>query len=105
MRLGTTGIVLQHADINPALAVPEKAKHIGGASVRKLLDEFQISRPKSSQTNLSLVFDPLGVSLADARKLVFGGRMLIALVKSVTFYILQALDFLHGQANLVYGGE
>src|SRR5690348_11124700 len=51
-----------------------------------------------------LVFDPPGASLADARKLAFGGRMPINVVKSVTFYMLQTLDFLHVEANLVHGG-
>jgi hypothetical protein len=91
--------------INATLAASQNAKHIGAASVRRLLDEFKISHPRSSRTNLCLVFDPLGGSLADARKLVFGGRMPISLVKSVTFYILQALDFLHREANLVHGGK
>jgi serine/threonine-protein kinase SRPK3 len=91
--------------INAVLAASQNAKkHIGAASVRTLLDQFQISRPKSSGTNLCLVFNPLGVSLADVRKLLFDGRMPINLVKSVTFYMLQALDFLHREANLVHGG-
>ena len=91
--------------INAVLAASRNAKkHIGAASVRTLLDQFQVSRPKSPRTNLCLVFDPLGVSLADARNLVFGGRMPIDVVKSVTFYMLQALDFLHREANLVHGG-
>ncbi|KAH6847722.1 kinase-like domain-containing protein [Chaetomium sp. MPI-CAGE-AT-0009] len=89
--------------ISVTFAASQNAKHIGAASVRRLLDEFQLSRPKSSRTNLCLVFDPLGASLADVRKLVFEGRMPIDLVKSVAFYVLQALDFLHRRANLVHG--
>ncbi|KXX80341.1 Serine/threonine-protein kinase SRPK [Madurella mycetomatis] len=89
--------------INSVIATSQHVKHIGTASIRTLLDQFQISRPKSSRTNFCLAFDPLGVSLADARELVYGGRMPLNLVKSVAFYMLQALDFLHRQANLVHG--
>lgn len=91
--------------INSVLTASQHVKHIGKASIRTLLGQFQISHPTSSRTNSCLIFDPLGVSLADARELVFGGRMPINLVKSVAFYMLQALDFLHRQANLVHGGK
>lgn len=43
--------------------------------------------------------------LGDVRKLVLDGQMPIDLVKSIAFYMLQALDFLHCQANLVHGGR
>ena len=95
---------LEHISAVFAASQNANMKHIGAASVRTLLDQFQVSRPKSSRTNLCLVFSPLGVSLADARKLVFGGRMPVDVVKSVAFYMLQALDFLHRKANFVHGG-
>ncbi|KAK3293055.1 kinase-like domain-containing protein [Chaetomium fimeti] len=93
---------LKHIDVVLDSDASRKANHIGAASVRRLLDEFQLSRPKSSRTNLCLVFDALGASLADVRKLAFGGRMPIDVVKCVAFYILQALDFVHRQAKLVH---
>ncbi|KAK4155789.1 Serine/threonine-protein kinase [Chaetomidium leptoderma] len=92
---------LEH--INLALAASQHVKHIGADSIRTLLNQFQISRPKSSRTHRCLVFDPLGASLAFCRKRVFGGRMSISMVKCVAFQILQALDFLHREANLLHG--
>ena len=94
---------LEH--IRSILAKPGLARNTMDArSIRILLDEFRISRPWPSRTNLCLVFEPLSVSLADMRKVVYGGRMDINMVRCVAFYMLQALDFLHRKANLVHGG-
>jgi serine/threonine protein kinase len=90
--------------INSVLANFPPSKHLGARSIRTLIDQFEISRPKTSRTNLCLVFEPLSMSVADVRKLVYNGRMPINMVKSVTFYVLQALDFLHRKAKLVHGG-
>jgi serine/threonine protein kinase len=92
--------------IRSILARPgPSARHtIDANSIRILLDDFRIPRPWPSRTNLCLVFDPLSVSLADTRKVVYGGRMDLNMARCVAFYILQALDFLHRKANLVHAG-
>jgi serine/threonine protein kinase len=90
--------------INSVLATFPPNKHLGARSIRTLIDQFEISPPMSSRTNLCLVFEPLSISVADVRKLVYNGRMPINMVRSVAFYVLQALDFLHRKANLVHGG-
>jgi serine/threonine protein kinase len=93
---------LEH--INSVLSASRPVKHVGVARIRRLLDKFEISRPKSSRTNLCLVFEPLGISLADVRKTLCGGQMRGDLLKGTVWYMLQALDFLHRKAKLVHGG-
>ncbi|KAK4233681.1 Serine/threonine-protein kinase [Achaetomium macrosporum] len=92
---------LEH--INSVLNASRPVKHVGAARIRTLLDKFEISRPKSSRTNLCLVFEPLGISLGDFRKQVYDGRMRLSLVRATVWYMLQALDFLHREAKLVHG--
>ncbi|AEO67582.1 uncharacterized protein THITE_160781 [Thermothielavioides terrestris NRRL 8126] len=90
--------------INAVLAASAPVKHGGATSIRTLIDQFEIPRSKTtSRANLCLVFEPLGMSLADARKRMFGGRMPVDIVKGVIFCLLQALDFLHREANMVHG--
>lgn len=51
------------------------------------------------------MFEPLGMSLAETRKVVFGGQMPIRIVKGMVFYMLQASDILHRMAGMVHGGK
>ncbi len=90
--------------INAVLAASSRVRHVGSANVRTLLDQFVVSHPKSSRDNLCLVFKPLGMSLAETRKILFGGRLPLDVVKGIVFYLLRALDFLHRKAKLVHGG-
>ena len=100
----TTREVAGLKHINSVLASSQPVEHIGAAHIRTLLDQFGISRPKSSRNNICLVFKPLGMSLADTRKILCDGRIPLDLVKGIVFYLLQSLDFLHRKANLVHGG-
>lgn len=93
---------LEH--VRSILAERGSDKHIGATNIRTLIKQFRVSHPGSSRTNLCLVFNPLGWTVADIRKLVYGGRMDMNMVRCIAFYMLQALDFLHREANLVHGG-
>ncbi|KAK4119482.1 hypothetical protein N657DRAFT_684426 [Parathielavia appendiculata] len=90
--------------INIVLATRPPSKHLGAKSIRTLLDKFDITRPKTSRTNLCLVFEPPSVSVGEVRTLVYNGRMPIDMVKSVAFYVLQAFDFLHHiqESNILF---
>ena len=92
--------------INSIIKEPPSAKvHGGSAYVRTLLDHFEISSPKSLRSNVCLIFKPLGLSMADTRKLLFDGRFPLDVVKAIVYHVLGALDFLHRVANTVHGGE
>jgi hypothetical protein len=94
---------LEHID--SVLAASPQIRHVGSANIRTLLDKFEVVHPKTSRKNLCLVFDPLGMSLADTRRLLFGGKLDLDLVRGIVFYLLRALDFLHRKANLVHAGR
>ena len=93
---------LEH--LQSILTASPRVRHIGVNNVRTLLDRFEVVHPRTSKKNLCLVFTPLGLSLGDARKLLFGGRLDPASAKEVLVHILLGLDFLHQKAKLVHAG-
>jgi len=95
--------VLEH--LHSVLTASPRVRHIGINNVRTLLDRFEVVHPRTSKNNLCLVFTPLGLSLSDARKLLFGGRLDPGSAKEVLIHILLGLDFLHRKAKLVHAGS
>ncbi|KAK2613298.1 hypothetical protein N8I77_000219 [Diaporthe amygdali] len=79
------------------------AKELGGAQFIRLLHRsFELSHPKSSKKNLCLVYEPMGMTLADLRKIACEGQIPLELLKPMLPFILAALDFMHTKANMVH---
>lgn len=88
--------------IDSVLAKKSARAHPGNERIRTLLDSFTIAR-KDHKANLCLVFKPLGVSLSEYANLcVDEGGLPINVIKEITFQLLVALDFFHGQVSLVH---
>ncbi|KAK4221166.1 Serine/threonine-protein kinase [Podospora fimiseda] len=82
----------------------EPVKHHHGAQfVRTLLDSFEVSRPGLRNTNICLVFNPLGMTLGETRQVMYNGQMPLGLVRGIMFNMLLALDFLHRKVGMVHG--
>lgn len=78
----------------------------GGAQfVRMLHKSFELDHPKSSKQNLCLVYEPMGMSLADLRKVACDDQVPLELLKPMLPFLLAALDFLHTKANMVHTGK
>lgn len=78
------------------------SSHIGGAYIRGLYDTFDITTPGS--TYPCLVHPPMHMSLHDLRMLSSSRRLSELLLKETLKCILQALDFLHTEANIIHTG-
>lgn len=88
--------------INYALAKESAKQHPGAEFIRFLLDSFIIAK-KGTKANFCLVFITLGMPLSElANNTVDEGNIPVDKVKGVTFCLLAALDFLHGQVNVVH---
>lgn len=82
------------------------AKELGGAQFIRLLHKsFELVHPKSSKKNLCLVYEPMGMTLADLRKVACEGQVPLELLKPMLPFILAALDFMHTKANMVHTGR
>lgn len=78
----------------------------GGAQFIRLLHKnFELDHPKSSKKNLCLVCEPMGMSLADLRRVACDGQVPLELLKPMVPFLLAALDFLHTKANMVHTGR
>lgn len=78
----------------------------GGAQFIRLLHKsFELEHPKSSKQNLCLVYEPMGMSLADLRRVACDGQLPLELLKPMLPFLLAALDFLHTKANMVHAGR
>ncbi|PYH39103.1 kinase domain protein [Aspergillus neoniger CBS 115656] len=77
-----------------------KSFHIGGSYIRGLYDAFDITTPDG--TYPCLVHPPMHMSLHDLRMLSSSRRLSELLLKETLKCILQALDFLHTEANVVH---
>ncbi|OJI83742.1 hypothetical protein ASPTUDRAFT_75468 [Aspergillus tubingensis CBS 134.48] len=76
------------------------SSHIGGAYIRGLYDAFDITTPDG--TYPCLVHPPMHMSLHDLRMLSSSRRLSEFLLKETLKCLLQALDFLHTEANIIH---
>lgn len=79
------------------------SKHPGKASVRTLLDHFTVFGPDGNHQ--CLVHEPLSLSLQWLRQQFPTRTYPESLLKITTIEILQALDFLHTEADIVHTGQ
>ncbi|RAK91960.1 kinase domain protein [Aspergillus costaricaensis CBS 115574] len=77
-----------------------KSFHIGGSYIRGLHDTFDITTPDGRYP--CLVHPPMHMSLHDLRMLSSSRKLGEFLLKETLKCILQALDFLHTEANVVH---
>lgn len=81
-----------------------RSSHIGQRFIRELLDSFEVTQPGGTQHHC-LVHTPLHMTLWDIQRL---GRKPTGLpedmVKGALRHLLQALDFLHTEANMAHCG-
>ncbi|MCJ1259976.1 hypothetical protein MMC24_007816 [Lignoscripta atroalba] len=78
------------------------SSHVGHAYIRELLDSFEVVRPNGNRHHC-LVHQPLHMTLWDLQRL--GGKSTVLpedMVRSALRYLLQALDFLHTEANITH---
>ncbi|RSL74670.1 hypothetical protein CEP51_011510 [Fusarium floridanum] len=80
------------------------SKHVGADNVRKLLDSFQVSGPHGNHIVLALQVSQMSLRDMDT---VFmkGGGFEEDFVKSAIKELLQAVDFLHTEAQAVHTGR
>lgn len=82
------------------------AKELGGVQFIRLLHKsFELGHPRGSKKNPCLVYEPMGMSLADFRKVACDGQVPLKLLKPMVPFILAALDFMHTKANMVHSGR
>lgn len=82
-----------------------RSSHAGRPRVRELLDSFECVRPNGIHHHC-LVHPPLQITLWDLQRL--GGKPAALpqdMVRSVTRYLLQALDYLHTEVNITHCGR
>lgn len=78
----------------------------GGAQFIRLLHKsFELEHPRGSKQNLCLVYEPMGMSLADVRRVACDGQVPLELLKPMLPFLLAALDFLHTKAKMVHTGR
>jgi len=74
----------------------------GALLVRELLDSFKATGPAGEYQ--CLVHEPLGMSMETLRRLCPGRKLPEDLLKAFLAHLLQALDFLHTDANMIHAG-
>ena len=75
----------------------------GALLVRKLLDSFKATGPGGEHQ--CLVHEPLGICMETLRQLFPGLKIPESLLKVCLRHLLQALDFLHSDANIIHTGK
>ena len=76
--------------------------HVGSTYIRGLYDTFDI--PISSGLHRCLVHPPMHMSIHALRMRARTGKLSEPLLKQTLICVLQALDFLHSEANVVHSG-
>ncbi|KAK9384675.1 hypothetical protein V1515DRAFT_610833 [Lipomyces mesembrius] len=76
--------------------------HTGSLLVRTSLDDFEVLT--SSGRYICLVHPPLGMSLANFRRMMPDKKLSEKLLKSTLKHLLLALDFLHSEADIIHTG-
>lgn len=74
----------------------------GALLVRELLDSFKAMGPAGEYQ--CLVHEPLGMSMETLRQLSPGRKVPEPLLRAFLIHLLQALDFLHTDANMIHAG-
>lgn len=78
--------------------------HLGHHNIRQALDIFDLSRPEG-EVHVCIVHSPLQTTLHDFQRLDGAPQVLPEeLAKVVMINILEALDFLHTEANITHCG-
>lgn len=77
------------------------SEHPGQNLVRSISDSFEVEG--KAGTHVCLVFETLGLSLADIRELA-GGKLPENLLKGLVYGLLLGLDYLHTVAHVVHTG-
>ncbi|POS74249.1 hypothetical protein DHEL01_v207365 [Diaporthe helianthi] len=81
----------------------ELAEGCGGAQfIRLLRKSFVLDHPFSGNKNTCIVYEPMGMSLADVRKIACDGHVPLEFLKPMLPYLLAALDFMHTKVNMVH---
>ena len=81
-----------------------RSSHVGHKYVRELVDSFEVVRPNGNR-HQCLVHPPLHITLLDFQRL--GGKSTVLpedMVRGALRYLLQALDFLHTEADITHCG-
>lgn len=81
-----------------------KSSHPGQLHIRQPLDSFSLQQSDGSQ-HLCFVYQPLQTTMLDLQKL--GGKaqpLPEGLVQEALRYLLEALDFLHTEADMAHCG-
>lgn len=81
-----------------------QSSHVGRRFIRNVVDSFELERPDGSHHHC-LAYEPLQITLFDFQRL--GGNtkgLPEQLVKGALRHLLQALDFLHTEANIAHCG-
>ncbi|KAK2015919.1 kinase-like protein [Colletotrichum eremochloae] len=73
--------------------------HPGRNLLRSIKASFEVSGPVGP--HMCLVFETLGLSLADIRELA-GGKVPENLLKGLTYALLLGLDYMHSEAHVVH---
>ena len=74
----------------------------GASLVRKLLDSFRATG--SDGEYQCLIHEPLGMCMDTLRQLFPGRKLPENILKLFLFHLLQALDFLHTDAEIIHAG-
>lgn len=77
--------------------------HVGSAYIRGLYDTFELSNPCGVYQ--CLVHPPMHMSINKLRMRARSCRLSEPLLKQTLICLLQALDFLHSEANIVHSGK
>lgn len=79
------------------------SSHIGNAYIRGLLDIFDLKSPYGDYR--CLVHPPMHMSINTLRMRARSCKLSEPLLKQTLLCLLQALDFLHSEANVVHSGK
>jgi serine/threonine protein kinase len=79
------------------------SQHRGSAYIRDIRDTFEIDGPDGR--HLCLVHSPMHMTIRDLEYLNPLRRLPEALLRCILFNILQALSFLHEEAQVIHAGK
>lgn len=79
-----------------------KTQHPGRDLVRKMIENFELSGP--SGTHQCIVYEPLLTSLLHFQATLDAKSLPEDLLKGALQQLLEALDYLHSEANVIHTG-